>query len=289
MHPVVILIPASLLILGPRAWADHLLKKYNKNDLNLSVTAGEFAREILDKQQLQVVKVESTDLGDHYDHRERVVRIARNKFDRKTLTALTTAAHEVAHALQDASDYAPFVWRAHLAKVAQVAGQVGSIILVAVPLFSLTSHRPFPFHMMGATVFGILGTGLVAQLAALPSEFDASFNRALPILRSGYIEEGQVRDARTILVACSMTYIASSMVSILNFWPWFISGALASPASLQCQKPSRKDRINTQSAQTRLVVQRASRKPRHRSAMEPVVRLIGKPLIRCWLQLCKSF
>ena len=99
MHPVVIVIPATILIFGPRAWVSHLLKKHDKNDLDVPVTARNFAREILDREGLQLVRVESTDVGDHYDQQARAVRLARNRIDRKSLTALTTAAHEVGHSV----------------------------------------------------------------------------------------------------------------------------------------------------------------------------------------------
>jgi len=285
MHPVMIVIPAAVLILGPRAWVNHLLKKHDKNELDLPVTAGKFAREVLDRQGLQRVRVESTDIGDHYDQQAKAVRLARNRFDRKSLTALTTTAHEVAHALQDASDYPPFVWRTHLAKAAQVAGQLGVIMLVTVPVLSMTSHRPFPVRAVGTAVFGIMGTGLVAQLAALPSELDASFNRAIPLLRESYVGEDKIKDARIILVACSMTYVAASMISLLNFWPWFINGAIASPSAQPIgsgrQQAVRSKHV-TRAARTRQL-------RGNRSVMEPVVRQLGKPLIRCWLQIRQAF
>lgn len=280
MHPVLIVIPAAILILGPRAWANHLIAKHDDEDLDVPVTAREFAREILDRQHLRAVKVESTDIGDHYDQYAKAVRLARSRVDRKTLAALTTTAHEVAHALQDASDYPPFVWRTHLTKLAQVTGQMGAVVLVTVPMLALTTHRPLPFRALGAAVFAILGTGLVAQLAALPSELDASFKRALPMLRSGYIAEQEVRDARMILVACSTTYIAASMVSILSFWPWYIRGAFASA-------PNRPGIVHASvsAGSARSRVQRPRKPVKRKSALEPFVRQVGKPLIRGWLRL----
>ena len=280
MHPVMIVIPAAILILGPRAWASHLINKHDDEDLDIPVTARQFARQILDRQQLQAVKVESTDIGDHYDQYAKAVRLARSRFDRKTLAALTTTAHEVAHALQDASDYPPFVWRTHLTKLAQVTGQMGAVVLVTVPMLALTTHRPLPLRAMGTAIFAMLSTGLVAQLAALPSELDASFNRALPMLRKGYIAEKQVGDARMILVACSTTYIAASMVSILNFWPWYIRGAFASaPNRPRMVEAS----VSAGSARSR--AQRLRKPVKRRSALEPLVRQVGKPLIRGWLRL----
>lgn len=293
MHPITILIPAAVMILGPRAWANHLLGKHDKKDLDLSVTAGEFARDILDRRQLQMVKVESTDIVDHYDHLARTVRISRNRIDRKTLTALTTAAHEVSHALQDSSGYAPFVWRVHFAKIAQVTGQVGSVMLLAVLLFNLTTRRPFPLLTLGATVFMMIGTGLIAQLAALPSEFDASFNRALPMLRNENLSEEQLKDARAILIACSTTYIAASMVSVLHFWPWLLSTApighsAETPLSISPRYKKKSSQVNLSRVDDPEKSPKNVFKPRQPGAIEPLARKLGKPLIRYWIQLSRA-
>jgi len=61
----------------------------------------------------------------------------------------------------------------------------------------------------------------VVHLVTLPVEFDASFGRALPILREGqYISKTDYRAARKILLACALTYVASSLSGLLNFWRW---------------------------------------------------------------------
>ena len=197
-----------------------MLKQYNRREENFPGTASELARDLLDHHQLQGIKVESTDVGDHYDREAKAVRLSRDKFDRKTLTAVTAAAHEVAHALQDASDYGPFVVRTHLVKLAKITGELGSVVLLAAPMVALISHRVVPPALIGGTAFSMLGAGVAAQLATLPSELDASFGRALPLLRQRYVGAEQSKEARKILMACSMTYVASSLVSVLSFWPW---------------------------------------------------------------------
>jgi hypothetical protein len=168
-----------------------------------------------------------------------------------------------------------------LSKVAQLAGQVGAVMLVAVPLLSLSTQRPLPFRAMGSTVFAVMGTGLVAQLAALPSEFDASFNRAIPMLRNNF-DERRLKDARSILGACSMTYVAASLISVLNFWPWFISAAQGGPAVIRRPAP------RAGAAYKRNAVRPCparSDPTRKKHMLEPIARQFGKPLIRCWLQL----
>ena len=214
MHPLVIIVPAAVLVFGPRLWVKRILKQHNGYDARISVTGRAFAREILDRHQLQNVKVEGSDIGDHYDPEMKVVRLARDKLDRKSLTALTTAAHEVAHAIQDAGAYAPFRWRIRLAKIAQVTGEVGMLTMLSIPVTRLLTGYRFPAELVYTVVISMLGTGMVAQIAAVPTEIDASFRRALPILRDGYIDEKQLDTSRRILFACSLTYVASSLVSI---------------------------------------------------------------------------
>jgi len=233
MHPVLILIPAAALIFGPRLWVRHVLKQHSREDGNFPTTGGELARELLDRYHLGMVKVEPTDVSDHYDPEAKAVRLTRDKFERKSLASVATAAHEVSHALQDASGYLPFVWRSHLVKVAQATGQLGSIVLVAVPATALLTSRALPPVIVGMAVFSMLGTGLAVQLATVPTEFNASFGRALPMLRDGYISGKQEKNAKKILFACSLTYVASSLVAFLNFWPWLGRGVtVLSPRKL---------------------------------------------------------
>ena len=291
MHPAIILIPAAALVVGPRLWVGHVMRQHSRDDEALGGTAAELARELLDGHDLQIVKVEMTDLGDHYDPEARAVRLSRDNFDRKTLTAVATAAHEVAHALQHACGYGPFVWRRHLAKIARVTGEAGFVLLLSVPLARLTGRQALHPAAIGATVVIMLGTGLAAQMAAIPSELDASFGRALPLLRDGYIDGEQVRDVRTILLACSLTYIASSLVSVLNIWPWLgrrpaIHGLLPGPQP-RVAKSDPADGSRTTKSQRKPVRTGTARSLRRipESTSAKLLRRYGKPVIRSWLRL----
>jgi hypothetical protein len=249
------------------------------------------ARELLDRHWLQTVRVESTDLGDHYDPVAKAVRLSRDKIDRRSLTAVTTAAHEVAHAMQDASGYGPFVWRNRLVKVAQVTGNLGAVLFLAVPVTAVLTRHPVPAVFVGFAALAMLGTGVVAQLAALPSELDASFTRALPMLREGYIGEEQLKDARKILLACSLTYVASTLVAILYIWPWIGGPPMASPA-LTGSKHSdlnghRRTLVHRHSGIGQSVLPDLNRVPKRKnpSMLGSLIRPIGKPLIRAWFRI----
>jgi hypothetical protein len=285
MHPIVILIPAAGLIFGPKAWANHMLLKHDKVDPGLEVSASELARRILDDANLQAVKVECTDTVDNYDQTTRTVRLSRDRFDRKSLSAIATAAHEAAHALQHAAGYRPFIWRARLNRAAQFTGQIGSVVLVAMPALALATHRNLPLRAMGGTVLLMLSTSLAAQLAALPSEFDASFKRALPLLRKNHIDERRSGDARDILFACSMTYIAAPLISLLSFWPWFITdsprfGMITTQLPELTPTPAGGKAQEKRKAKEYAAMQTRSRTLPN--GVEPLVGSLGKPLLHCW-------
>lgn len=198
-----------------------MLNQYNSEDEDYPGTGGELARHLLDRFNLDSVKVEIADgTGDHYDPIEKSVRLTADKFEGRSLTAITTAAHEVGHAIQHAMNYTPFLWRMRLARAAIVAEKVGSFLLFAIPLLTLITRAPATGLIMFLAAMVTVGTSILLQLLTLPVEWDASFNRALPILKSGYIDSVQMPAARRILRACALTYLSSSLAGLLNFWRW---------------------------------------------------------------------
>jgi len=284
MNPVLLLVPAAALIVGPRIWVKRVLTRHDEAREDMPCTGGELARQLLDQHHLQTVKVETTDIGDHYDPDSKAVRLTRDRFERRSLTALTTAAHEVGHALQHASGYRPFVWRSRLAKTSRVAGEIGSVLLLAMPLAAIASRRPVPPIVIGATALSILGVSAAAQLTAVPTELDASFDKALPMLRDGYIGPEQVEGAREILAACSFTYIAASLLGVLNIWPWlgrrpvYSAGHLGpfSGAWSNVMKPQH-GYCNFETLSHTAVRTKVKSRP-----VETLIQRIGKPL-RTWL------
>ena len=292
MHPVAIVIPVAALAFLPSLWAKQLLKRHNAQGREGLPKARELARQLLDEHGLQRVRVECTDLGDHYDPSAKAVRLARDKYDRNTLTAVTTAAHEVAHALQDAADYPPFVWRTRLVSLARVTGQVGSVLLIGVPAAAFTGRRPIPPALFSVPLFAMLATGLAAQFAAVPTEVDASFRRALPLLREKCIDEEQSRYARDILLATASTYVGASLLSVLHLWPWL--GIPRRPFPLQALSALEHDSSEARSmpsgTRDSLADAAPGKKPvrvvaNRGGLLAKTVRVLGKPLVRGWFQV----
>ncbi len=212
----------AALIFGPSYWVKHTLEKYSYPQDRYPGTGSELARILLDWANLQAVKVEETEQGDHYDPIEKVVRLTPDKFNGKSLTAITVAAHEVGHAIQDRDGYLPLKLRTRLVQLAAPAEKLGAAILMLAPLIAVMTRAP----IMGALflVGGLLtlGAATLVHLVTLPMEMHASFARALPMLEKGnYLIKGDEPHARRILRAAAWTYISASLMTLLNIGRWW--------------------------------------------------------------------
>ena len=216
-----VIIVLLFIVYAPQFWVQWVLNRHNRvAENNFPGTGGELARHLLDRYELDEVKVEVTEIGDHYDPESRAVRLTQDKFEGRTLTAITVAAHECGHAFQHAATEPLFMLRARMAKSAIWAQRIGSFLLFAAPFSVLITKLPVAalFNITGA--FLIMGFAIVMHLLTLPVEIDASFKKALPLLESGYLDEPQKPAARSILRAAAWTYVAASLASLLNFWRW---------------------------------------------------------------------
>ena len=218
------LIPALLilaLVFGPGLWVKRVLSRYSKPDNRYSGSGADLARYLLDKNSLQHVKVEKTEIGDHYDPTEKAVRLSEDKFDGHSLTAITVAAHEVGHAIQDKAGYAPLRVRGVLVRGVQKIERLGAAILLVAPFIGIITRVPGLGMIMFAGGLLTLASSSLVHLVTLPTEFDASFGRALPMLEKYRIlKDVDASHARKILKAAAFTYVSASLMSLLNIARW---------------------------------------------------------------------
>jgi Zn-dependent membrane protease YugP len=208
-------------IFGPGIWVKHVLKKYSQPEDRYEGTGASLARHLLDQHGLQSVKVEPTESGDHYDPVEKVVRLTPDKHDGRSLTAITVAAHEVGHAIQDHERYPPLAWRTRLVKATSGIEKIGAGVLIISPFLGALTRIPALGLLTFAAGLLTLGTSAVIHFVTLPTEFDASFNRALPMLDKHRILKTPDRPhARRLLRAAALTYVSVSLMSLLNIARW---------------------------------------------------------------------
>jgi Zn-dependent membrane protease YugP len=218
---IVFIVLILVVVFGPSLWVRRVLDRYSVPANRYSGTGSQLARHLLDKYDLQHVGVEATETGDHYDPEAKVVRLTADKFDGKSLTAITVAAHEVGHALQDSNGYAPLRIRTRLVKLTSGVEKLGAGVLMAAPFLGIITRAP----ALGLLTFGAgmltLGTAALVHFVTLPTEFNASFGRALPMLEEHKILKQVDRPhAHKLLMAAALTYVSASLMSLLNIARW---------------------------------------------------------------------
>jgi len=222
MPILILLLLLVVIIVGPGLWVKYVLQRYGRPADRYPGTGGELARHMLDRLSLQDVGVEVTEQGDHYDPDARMVRLTEDKFNGRSLTAITVAAHEVGHAHQHANGYRPLLWRTRLVKWAAPGEKIGAAVLMMAPFVTLVTRAPVVGLLMLLGGFLVLGLGSVIHLVTLPTELDASFGRALPMLQQGgYLKSGDEPHARRLLAAAALTYVAASLMSLVNVARWW--------------------------------------------------------------------
>jgi Zn-dependent membrane protease YugP len=205
----------------PQIWVRRVIASHDADRPDFPGTGGELARHILDEMKLAHVKVEATDQGDHYDPEAKAVRLLPKHLNGRSLSAVVIAAHETGHAMQDASGYPPLHNRTRLAKQAIRMERVAAVVMLAAPIVMALAKAP---HILLIEVFVgvmIFAMSILLHAVTLPVEFDASFRRALPVLKAGrYIDDKDMPAAKEILRAAAFTYVAAAAMSLLDVARW---------------------------------------------------------------------
>ena len=222
MHLILLFLIGLALIVGPGVWVSAVMKRYHFPRDRYAKSGSQTARQLLDSRGLANVAIEETKSGDHYDPIAKVVRLSPDNFSGNSLTALTVAAHEVGHAIQDASGFRPLRWRTRLVRWLGPVEKVGAGLLVLAP-FSVALTRIPTIGML--TLLGGLATlasGIVVHALTLPTEFDASFHRALPLIRQqATLRQEDLPRARKLLTAAALTYVSGALQSLVNIARWW--------------------------------------------------------------------
>lgn len=210
--PTYILVIIGVII---SLWASAKVKttysKYSRVRSMSGLTGAQAAERILHSAGLYDVRIEhiSGDLTDHYDPKNRVLRLSDTVYGSASVAAVGVAAHECGHAVQDQKDYAPLRIRNSLVPVANF-GTMAAWPIIIIGLIFGSSHF---LVNLGILLFSL---GVLFQLVTLPVEFDAS-SRAIQILgNTGILYGDEIRQTRKVLNAAAMTYVAAAAASILS-------------------------------------------------------------------------
>ena len=203
------------LYLSPIIWFNFVFKKNDKILENMPFNGLEFGRLILKEKGLSDVTIESTMEGDHYDPNEKKVRVKQDRLDNKSITAISVVCHEIGHAIQHNENYKPLERRQVLVKnTAWVSKLGGAILYIGLPMLFATGSFPVIRGVLILVLLTIIISVLI-HLITLDVEIDASFNKALPILRDK-IDSHYHEECRSVLRAAAYTYVIGSLQSFIS-------------------------------------------------------------------------
>lgn len=218
--PTYILVIIGLALSGlASAYVNSTFNRYSEVYSKLGYNASEITRYILDYANLENVNIEKVrgNLTDHYDPRDKVLRLSDATNDSKSVAAIGVAAHEAGHALQDRDNYLFLRLRSFLVPVTRI-GQTAALPILMLGMFIGVESGQFLINL-GLLLFSFT---FIFQLITLPVEFNAS-NRALSILEAEQILSGEELDgARKVLRAAALTYVAAAIGAFLNVLRLFL-------------------------------------------------------------------
>ena len=206
---MILLVPAIILSLYAQFKVKSTFSKYSEVMARNRITGAQVARSMLQQKRMSV-QVERTpgQLTDHYDPRQRVLRLSEPVHDSYSLAALGVAAHETGHAIQHEEGYFPLGFRNSLVPIANFGSTLAfPLLLIGLLMGSMGLARIGVYAFTAVVLF---------QLITLPVEFNAS-NRAIRLLADGgYITQEEIQPTRAVLNAAALTYVAAALMAFLN-------------------------------------------------------------------------
>ncbi len=215
LDPMYFVFAMPPMLLG--LWAQFKVKsafnKYSQVRTQSGVSGAEAARRILQRGGLENVTIETAQgmLSDHYDPRQKVLRLSDEVYRLPSIASVGVAAHEAGHALQDKSGYAPLQLRSFMVPAVTVGSNIGPILFMAGMFLAGTIGTTLAWA--GIILFG--GTALFA-LVTLPVEFDASRRAKELLVSQGIVSSAEMKGVNAVLDAAALTYVAAAAQAIMQ-------------------------------------------------------------------------
>lgn len=185
-------------------------EKFSKVAASSGLTGEEAAKIILDRNGIYDVTVQPINgvLTDHYDPRSKVIRLSQGIYDSNSVSAVSVAAHEVGHAIQDNEGYAFLRFRSALAPVVGFTSRFTFVLIFIGFLLELVELID-----VGIILYSL---SVLFHIVTLPVEIDASRRAMDTLVANNIITVDEKSGTKKVLGAAAMTYIASMLTSIIQ-------------------------------------------------------------------------
>jgi len=209
MYAYLLLIVVSVALgVGAQAYVKSTLRKYAAVPIQSGLTGYQVATGMLAYYGISNVEVRLGNVNENFfNPKDNSVTLDPESYYGTSVTASATACHEVGHACQFAMGYTPMKVRSALVPVVNFTSNTWIFILligVALNLIGLVD-----------LAIAFYAVAVVFSLVTLPVEFDAS-GRALAYMKTIGLPSGEVAGSGSVLRACAFTYLASTLISVLQ-------------------------------------------------------------------------
>jgi Zn-dependent membrane protease YugP len=174
------------------------------------MTGEEAARRILSKAGISDVRIEHVrgNLTDHYDPRNKTLRLSDSVYGNSSVAAIGVAAHECGHALQHALEYAPLQMRSALVPIVSFSSRWVTWVLLGGILLLET----FPnLLLIGIILYGLT---TLFSFITLPVEINASTRAIAWLEQAGITNNETTPMAATALRSAAYTYVVAALASL---------------------------------------------------------------------------
>lgn len=220
--------PMYFLYVGPAMllafWAQMKVKSAyriaGQHRASSGLSGAETAQRILNAYSITDVSIQPAKsfLGDHYDPKNKALRLSPEVYNGRTLASLGIAAHEVGHAIQHANAYGPLALRNGLVPMASLGSRFSVLLIIVGAVLAYMQSA------VGGTIaaigLGLYGVVVLFQLVNLPVEYNASSRARAILLDQGMVTAAEDRIVGKVLSAAALTYVAATLTAILTMLYW---------------------------------------------------------------------
>jgi len=190
--------------------------KYENVSTQRNMTGAQAAQLMLERQGVTDCKIEpvSGRLSDHYDPRDKTLRLSEPVFNSTSVSAIGVACHEAGHALQHAKGYTWLKMRSSLVPVTNISSKMSMpVIMLGGMLMALAPTLGTPVLLLGVALFA---AAVIFSIVTLPVEWDASARAKTAMLEAGIVNEQEADGASSVLNAAFLTYLAAAITSLMT-------------------------------------------------------------------------
>jgi len=207
----VYMLPAFAVVMFAQYYVKSTYRRWSKVGTHSRMTGAQAAQRLINTGRLYDVNVEAVSgkMTDHYDPRQKVLRLSQGVYQTASVASVAIAAHELGHAIQDNEGYYPLKIRSALIPVVNIGSTMGWIFII-IGLFMQWSELAW----LGVIVFS---AGALFSLATLPIELNASARAKELLVQSGIIVgKEEQKGVNKVLNAAAFTYVAAMLTSIMQ-------------------------------------------------------------------------